>query len=73
MTVKMIYCLYWDLTQDIWSNILLRLQEFPWALLSGTPSYVRLYFTYKHFFFTNNFLIVIRYFCLYTDFPDFVH
>ena len=38
MIVKIIYCPYYDSTQNIWSIIPLFLQEFPWALPLGTPS-----------------------------------
>ena len=41
----MIYCPYLDLTRDIRSNIPLCLQEFPWALPSGTPSGKGVYLT----------------------------
>ena len=50
MIVKMIYCPYKDLTHNIQSNIPLRLQEFPRALPSGTPSckgvYLIVYISY---------------------------
>ena len=45
MIVKMIQCPYQDSTGDIRSNITLCLQEFPWALLSGTSSGRGVYFT----------------------------
>ena len=41
----MIYCLYEGSTRDVWSNIPLRLQEFPWASPSGTPSGNGIYLT----------------------------
>ena len=45
MVVKMIYCLYFDLTRDIRSNKPLRLQDFPRASPSGTPSGEGVYLT----------------------------
>ena len=41
----MISCPYEDSTRDIQSNITLRLQEFPRALPSGTPSGQGVYLT----------------------------
>ena len=45
MIVKMIYCLYYDLTRDTLSNIPLCLQEFPLAWPSETPSGKGVYLT----------------------------
>ena len=38
MIVKIIFCPYFDITQDVRSNVPLCLQEIPWALPLGTPS-----------------------------------
>ena len=40
-----IYCPYQDSTRDIWSNIPLCLQEFPWTSPLGTPSGGGVYLT----------------------------
>ena len=45
MIVKMVYCSYQDSTRDIRSRIPIRLQEFPWASPSETPSGKGLYLT----------------------------
>ena len=60
MVVKMIYCPYEDSAPDIRSNIPLRLQEFPRALPSGTPSGGGVYLTVHPSSFPNTDSISLR-------------